>query len=230
MNKLSIIFFLFISNLSLFAQTEQDSSSIKVDTYLKNLDNEFAGFKQNTDEKWQEFLEIERDWGKITLSGITDQAQYDAYTVYAQRKEIEISAAKAKSSYTNTYILPIQTKFEVSSNFGSRLHPIYKALKFHYGVDLKCPENTPVNTIADGFVLKTGFNKGYGNFIRIKHDNEFSTVYAHLNKIEVSENQEVNQGDIIGLVGKSGMATTYHLHFEIVRNKEKIDPKIMLKL
>ena len=119
----------------------------------------------------------------------------------------------------------------LSSNFGMRKHPISGYNKMHKGVDFAAPVGTPIYAGGNGVVEYVGYNVGYGNYIRIRHNNEYKTAYAHLSKFKkgISKGVRVNQGDIIGYVGSTGMSTGPHLHYEILFQNKQINP-LKLKL
>jgi murein DD-endopeptidase MepM/ murein hydrolase activator NlpD len=102
----------------------------------------------------------------------------------------------------------------VSSGYGMRFHPVSGGRKPHLGVDFASPSGTPVRSVADGVVQFAGWQRGYGNFIVVQHRQDKSTAYAHLSRINVRKGQRVDQGDVIGLVGSTGVSTGPHLHFE----------------
>jgi len=129
---------------------------------------------------------------------------------------------------TNSFILPV-TNGKIAAGWGFRVHPIYKVKKFHQGIDIKAPIKTPVYASQGGTVsLIETKEKGYGKRIDLQHDNDFSTRYAHLNDFKVKEGQKVKQGDIIGYVGNTGASTSPHLHFEVHKNGEVINPTNLL--
>ncbi len=112
-----------------------------------------------------------------------------------------------------------------SSGWGFRIHPIYKIRKFHYGIDFVAVTGTDVYTTGDGVVEKvTSSHDGYGNCIVIDHGFGLKSLYAHLHGFHVSEGQPVKRGDVIGYVGSTGSSTAPHLHYEVIRNKEKVNP------
>ena len=102
----------------------------------------------------------------------------------------------------------------VTSGFAMRQHPIQKEWRQHLGIDYAAPTGTAVRTVGDGVIEFAGVQRGYGNVIIVKHSQQRSTLYAHLNRIDVSPGQSVNQGDRIGAVGSTGWSTGPHLHFE----------------
>lgn len=128
-------------------------------------------------------------------------------------------------------ISPIETKdiIRISDLYGYRpIHPILKIPSYHKGIDFSIDINTNIKSVADGIVKKvTHSNRGYGNYIEIDHGNGYSTIYAHLNKILVQENEIVLANTIIGLSGNSGLSTGPHLHFEIRLHNKPINPILM---
>lgn len=112
----------------------------------------------------------------------------------------------------------------VTSGFGVRFHPIYKRHVHHDGIDFSAPVGTKVYAPGDGTVRYTGYNFGYGNKVVIDHGFGYRTVYAHLSKSLVTTGQKVKRGDIIALSGNTGVSTGPHLHYEIHKNYQKINP------
>lgn len=127
--------------------------------------------------------------------------------------------------------LPLKlTNTDLSSIFGKRFHPIDKKIKNHFGIDLKGEIGQFVYAPADGVVVLTKkSNRGYGNRVKIKHHYGFETFFAHLSMILVKKNEIIKKGTIIGLVGNSGKSTAPHLHYEIFKNNERINPSIIIK-
>lgn len=115
----------------------------------------------------------------------------------------------------------------ISSRFSSsRLHPILRIRRPHYGVDYAAPVGTPVHTIGDGRVTSAGTENGAGKMVRIVHNSVYSTAYLHLSRFGpgIHKGAFVNQGDIIGYVGSTGLSTGPHLDFRIYQNGSPVDP------
>ncbi len=116
----------------------------------------------------------------------------------------------------------------ISSGFGMHIHPYTKKERMHNAVDIKAPEGTPIYATADGMVRKVRHSykneKGYGKYIILDHEDGYSTLYAHLSACDVKEGQEVKQGDVIGFVGNTGQSTAPHLHYEVQKDGELVDP------
>lgn len=139
----------------------------------------------------------------------------------------DISYTPKKSSQVDTsYDLksPVKNRFEISSLFGSRLHPVDGVNKMHYGLDLRGTEGTDVLTVWSGTVTKVYYSDAGGNTIEIQHREGLKTRYLHLSSISVYVGQVVNQYDVIGEVGSTGKVTGPHLHFEINVNGTPVDP------
>ena len=109
-------------------------------------------------------------------------------------------------------------------HFGYQMHPIYKVMKFHKGIDMKAPKGSSVFASADGVVAGTGRGGTYGKVIIINHPGGYQTRYAHLWKIYIKTGQKVKQKQCIGRVGNTGLSTCPHLHFEIRKNGKPINP------
>jgi murein DD-endopeptidase MepM/ murein hydrolase activator NlpD len=116
----------------------------------------------------------------------------------------------------------------VSSSFGLRRDPIDGKVRFHNGLDLAAPAGTAVLVPWGGKVVSAGFEKGYGNFVVIEHPEGFQTRYAHLGASLVKKGDIVADGDELGTVGSTGRSTGPHLHFEVIKNGELVDPRAAL--
>ncbi len=112
----------------------------------------------------------------------------------------------------------------ISDGWGLRVHPISNEIEFHYGIDIANQAGTPVYATAKGVVSKQDYDTGYGKRLIINHENGYETVYAHLYSYLVRVGEEVSKGQIIGLMGNSGRSTGPHLHYEVRRNEEKLNP------
>ena len=114
----------------------------------------------------------------------------------------------------------------LSSTYGMRKHPILGYNKMHKGVDFAAPKGTPVFAGGDGVIEYAATNGGYGKYIRIRHNNEYKTAYAHLSNFKkgISKGKRVSQGEIIAYVGSTGNSTGPHLHYEILYQNKQINP------
>ncbi len=113
----------------------------------------------------------------------------------------------------------------VVSGFGMRYHPIYKILRRHTGIDIIGKTGTPIYATADGTVdINLDGYSGYGTTVTIDHGRGYKTLYAHLSKKNVKEGQKVKRGEVIGFMGSTGLSVGVHLHYEVIKNGEKVNP------
>lgn len=138
-------------------------------------------------------------------------------------------------SYYDSNGQPLQKGFDarpvdnarVSSGFGYRRHPVLGGLRLHQGIDYAAPSGTPIRAAADGTVANAGTESGYGNVVRLRHNNRYETVYAHMSRFgNYRSGQTVKAGDIIGYVGSTGRSTGAHLHFEVRVGGTPVDPTV----
>lgn len=115
---------------------------------------------------------------------------------------------------------------KITSGYGMRNHPILGYSKMHRGVDFGAPTGTPIYAAGDGTVDFAGVKGGYGNYLRIKHNDKYSSAYGHISRFasNVAPGRKVRQGQIVAYVGATGMATGPHLHYEILVNNEQVNP------
>ena len=151
--------------------------------------------------------------------------------VYIQSKSfddlIELALKKEEMLRSVPAILPISNKdlTRTASGFGLRIHPIYKIIKFHYGMDFTAPAGTDIYSTGNGVVAaRLSSKRGFGNHIIIDHGFGYTSIYAHLSNFNVRVGQKVQRGDIIGYVGNTGTSVANHLHYEIKLNGINVDP------
>ena len=129
------------------------------------------------------------------------------------------------------FFLKSPIKFSrISSRFStSRFHPVQHRWKAHKGTDYAAPRGTPITATAGGVVEQSGFTAGNGNFVKVKHNGTYATQYLHMSKILVRRGQRVSQGQVIGLVGSTGLATGPHVCYRFWKNGVQVDA-LRLKL
>lgn len=113
---------------------------------------------------------------------------------------------------------------KISSDFGSRIHPITKTKRFHSGVDISAPFGTSIRALAGGMVIYSGPYRGYGNLVVLDHGKGVTTHYAHCWATKVKVGQRLKRNTVLGYVGDTGLASGPHLHFEIRKDGKAIDP------
>ncbi|MFT3706319.1 MAG: M23 family metallopeptidase [Archangium sp.] len=146
-----------------------------------------------------------------------------------------LSLRIAKSSPAERVVDPHRfrwplSEITVSSPYGSRVHPIAGSPQFHAGIDLEAPISTPVFATESGVVTFAEWNGGHGQQVELKHDARWSTRYSHLDVVLVKSGAVVKRGQRIGLVGETGLTTGPHLHFELRRDGDPLDPEAFLAM
>ena len=162
--------------------------------------------------------------------------EYKGKTIYAFPFEQNEGSGKLEyfdeeGKALKNFFLKAPLKFvNITSRFAkNRFHPVQMIWKAHKGTDYAAPKGTPIMTTASGIVEQTGFTAGNGNFVKVKHDRTYATQYLHMSKILVRRGQRVNQGDIIGKVGSTGLATGPHVCYRFWKNGVQVDA-LRLKL
>ncbi|MBL0047703.1 MAG: peptidoglycan DD-metalloendopeptidase family protein [Bacteroidetes bacterium] len=161
----------------------------------------------------------------------TKKLDFLAKRMYIQSKSFDDVANLAKNKAvllaSIPAIQPIANKDlrRMASGYGFRTHPIYKTEHFHTGIDFSANIGTEIYATGDGVVERADdLAQGYGNHVVINHGYGYETLYGHMSKIIARVGQKVKRGDVIGLVGSSGMSTAPHLHYEVIKNQGKINP------
>ena len=113
----------------------------------------------------------------------------------------------------------------IGSGYGMRKHPILGYRRMHRGLDFKASYGTPIHAVTDGTVRMAGRNGGHGNYVKLDHGSGLATGYSHMSRIAVNNGQRVRRGQVIGYVGSTGLSTGPHLHYEMYRNGQTVDPR-----
>ena len=139
----------------------------------------------------------------------------------------EMAVVVAITEDAPTFISPVNEGEikKIASGYGMRMHPVLKQKRFHGGIDIVAPMGTEVYAAADGIVKIARMFENWGNRITLQHSGGFSTEYAHMKSLAVQPDQHVQQGEVIGYVGNSGMSMGPHLHFEILKDGKRVNPE-----
>lgn len=171
-----------------------------------------------------------RDIGAFKLLAVrfeAGQKTYEAlYFEHPETRKGNYYDAQGRSVKRGFLAEPLRYT-RMSSGFTTyRLHPLFGDPRAHRGVDYAAPYGTPVRSVADGVVVSKGWSTGYGNTVEIKHNERYSTLYAHLSDYapKMVRGKNVNMGEVIGFVGTTGWATGPHLHYEFRVNGRHVDP------
>jgi murein DD-endopeptidase MepM/ murein hydrolase activator NlpD len=166
------------------------------------------------------------------LKTTTERMDRISKQIYVQSKSFDevVNLAKSKEKLIASIpaIMPINQKdlsHAVTSGFGWRTHPIYKTMEFHPGMDFSAEQGTPIYATGDGVVQQAdNLAQGYGNHVVINHGFGYQTLYGHMSRIKAIAGQKVSRGQLIGYVGSTGLSTAPHIHYEVIKNGEKVNP------
>jgi murein DD-endopeptidase MepM/ murein hydrolase activator NlpD len=166
------------------------------------------------------------------LKSATERVDRISKQLYVQSRSFDevVNLAKNKEKLIASIpaIMPINQKdlsHAVTSGFGWRTHPIYKTQIFHAGMDFSAEQGTPIYATGDGVIDKAEMSvQGYGNHVVIDHGFGYQTLYAHMSRMLPKPGQKVKRGELIGYVGNTGLSTGPHIHYEVIKNGEKVNP------
>jgi murein DD-endopeptidase MepM/ murein hydrolase activator NlpD len=208
-------------------------------------------YKATLEQKERERADLERQQSAVTQASLhdtrqkryllqeieKDRALYEQAVAEELRASNSIGAMirrmqstpagqkRVANPWKGSFMCPITASYRLSSRFGWRIHPIHHVRSFHSGVDMACPEGTPIRAAAGGVVVFAGYHGGvYGPSVLIDHGGGISTFYGHCSRVLVSSGSTVKKGQTIAKVGTEGTSTGPHLHFEKRRNGESISP------
>ncbi len=167
-------------------------------------------------EAYEMLKQANKKADQLTVRLAVQSRSLDTLEQIAHKKNDMLNAIPA--------IRPLKNMYSVTSGFGRRFHPILKTLRAHTGVDITAPKGTPVYATADGVVANENPGSGYGLCIVINHGYSYKSLYAHLSKKAVKPGQKVKRGQLIGYVGATGLASGSHLHYEVIKNGQRVNP------
>jgi murein DD-endopeptidase MepM/ murein hydrolase activator NlpD len=153
----------------------------------------------------------------------------DMIEVSLDKKESELKALEALLTDRELHKMQYPQGWPahgwVSSGYGYRTDPFTGSRAFHDGVDIAAPEGTPIHAMAAGVVSFAGHKPGYGLVVEINHGNGYKTRYAHASKLIAKVGERVAKGDTVAMVGSTGRSTGSHLHVEVLKNNEAVNPR-----
>lgn len=165
--------------------------------------------------------QLDKDSDNLTSLILERVAANNAADSQAIRDEV-LSSARASGKM----VMPSLGR--ITSRFGNRFHPVLGYSRFHAGTDFGAAHGSPIVAAETGIVIMAGWYGGYGNAVIINHGGGLTTLYGHASRLDVTEGQAVKKGDAIAAIGTTGLSTGPHLHFEVRRNGEPIDPMSFL--
>ncbi len=206
-------------------ETKQQLTAMKEEETVQQV-----SLKAKHSELQNKQAELEKE--EQALLNIENQVVKDADELtkilkkqYADKRAQEAAASAAK--YTGGKLMwPVPTKYKrISSDFGMRLHPTLKRRLLHTGIDVPAPRGTPIYAAADGRVIHSGWLGSYGYAIIVDHGGGIMTLYGHCSSLISAKDDYVKRGQNIAKMGSTGRSTGSHVHFEVRKNGEYVDPK-----
>jgi murein DD-endopeptidase MepM/ murein hydrolase activator NlpD len=166
----------------------------------------------------EELLALNQKVDELTDKVLAQSKSFDELSKLAKNKTEFLASIPA--------IQPISNKdlTRVASGYGYRIHPIFKTHKFHSGIDFTAPQGTPIYATGNGTVYLAENGNGYGNHVIVYHGFGYSSLYAHMSRIKARPGQKVKRGELIGYVGSTGTSTAPHVHYEVIKGANKINP------
>lgn len=199
---------------------DDDGNSIKTTTYVTKKVLIVTVAQLNMDEISQ--LYNFNDEQKSLLDELMSD-EYDDLWNELLGANGQIIQSNSSLVGTDMFVWPFEHDHNITSRFGARIDPISGEVKTHGGTDIAAPLGTPILAAADGVVVAATWNNTSGYYVRIKHDNTYSTLYAHCSVLYVTAGQGVKQGQVIADCGSTGYSTGPHLHFEVIQNGVRVD-------
>lgn len=200
--------------------TDENGNSIKTTTYVTKKVLTVSILQLSVDEITA--LYNFNDEQKALLEELMSEEYND---LWAELLGASGQIIQGNSSFVGTgmFAWPFENDQYISSRFGTRVDPISGEIKTHGGTDIAAPLGTPILAAADGIVVTATWHNSYGYYVKIKHDDTYSTLYAHCSALHVSAGQTVKQGQVIADCGSTGYSTGPHCHFEVIQNGVRVD-------
>lgn len=218
----------FVSNMEIIQKIYKNDVEV-LETLQKEhdeLQEIKATLKKRKEKLAAQKTELASDKAELDVKKKELEAEEDKLKAEADRLTAEIIKLMDKNSpyVGGEFTWPCPASRYISSSFGNRLHPTLHVWKFHTGIDIGCSAGKDIVAVASGKVIMSKVYGGYGNCVMIDHGGGIVTLYGHASKLLVSEGQTVKRGQTIALVGSTGRSTGPHLHFEVRKNGEYINP------
>lgn len=202
-----------------------------IETYLHAIGSKMsvgsigsgARFDLIVEQRRAETGEVET--GKLLYAGLEQRGrklQLLEWTLGGRTEWFDAAGVGEKRAGLTRPVAGYQT-----SGFGMRLHPLLGYNRLHKGLDFGAGYGSPIYAVSDGVVSFAGRHGGHGNFVQLRHGGNMGTGYAHMSRIAVSAGQHVRQGQVIGYVGSTGLSTGPHLHFEVYKDGQAVNPKVV---
>ena len=237
-----------VERLESFLQTESNETIGEMQRALENLQKRDAyvhrmifGMDPIDENIWEGGVGGHDAYGEFDTYGASGEIMADIqsridrlkHQISLQSRSLDtiVNLAQDKETLLATMptIKPVRSDMlskdlRLLSGFGPRLHPVFKVMRMHNGIDFTAKSGTPIIATGDGTVHRAERAGGFGNLVVIRHGNGYETYYAHMSKINVKKGQKVERGQVIGLVGSTGTSTAPHCHYEVHFHGKPVNP------
>lgn len=207
--------------LTEYQKSAQEEVRVDVQAEKKVLESQVEEAQALIIEIESNLEKYKKEYEEMERQELEAQSEIDRLIAELQRQE---AASGTIVNSTGSYIWPSAASKIVTSKFGTRFHPVLKVYKTHNGVDIGASYGTNVLAADSGVVVLSKSSSSYGNYIVINHGSGNTTLYAHMSKRLVSAGDSVTQGQVIGLVGSTGISNGPHIHFEITEGGTRVNP------
>lgn len=237
-----------VERLESFLQTESNETIGEMQRALENLQKRDAyvhrmifGMDPIDENIWEGGVGGHDAYGEFDTYGASGEIMADIqsridrlkHQISLQSRSLDtiVNLAQDKETLLATMptIKPVRSDMlskdlRLLSGFGPRLHPVFKVMRMHNGIDFTAKSGTPIIATGDGTVHRAERAGGFGNLVVIRHGNGYETYYAHMSKINVKKGDKVERGQVIGLVGSTGTSTAPHCHYEVHFHGKPVNP------
>ena len=207
---------------------KEELKNIKISAEDKSseLMSTLISLEERQDELGKILEDLEADTDKALTAYLEAKKEEDAFLEKLEEQLAEKEELENSTYPGGDFAWPLPSKYKrISSKFGNRIHPVLGTPQFHKGIDIPAPLNTEIYSVNRGTVTETGNNYANGKYVIVDHGGGITTMYAHLNTIKVKKGDILAKGEVLGLVGRTGYATGYHLHMSVYVNGKAVDPE-----
>lgn len=237
-----------VDRLETFIQTESEQTLGDIQKAVDNLQKRDAyvhrmifGMDPIDENIWNGGIGGHDAYGEYEIYGESGEIMADIksridrlkHRVNLQSRSLDTIVVLAKDKETLLATMPtikpvrsdkLSKDLRLLSGFGPRLHPVFKVMRMHNGIDFTAKSGTPIIATGDGVIDRAEHAGGFGNLVVIRHGNGYETYYAHMSKINVRKGEKVERGQVIGLVGSTGTSTAPHCHYEVHYRGQPVNP------
>lgn len=235
----TVVAFVLIAIMLISAKSDGKFARMMAEGYEKYMAEEFSqeDFSEafaRVEEFADVFARTDGSIPEITETQKNEAETQEEASVFAGGKDLDFTSLDALEGicFDNVDVGFEMTEplgnYEISSSFGYRIGPISGQPGIHTGLDMAAPYGEKILAAADGTVVDASWDDSYGNYIKIRHDNNTVTIYAHCSSLVACEGERVKTGDVIAKVGSTGDSTGNHLHFEVRKDNIRINPSYLL--